>query len=215
MNSIVVAVDGPVAAGKGTLGRRLARHFGFAYLDTGGLYRAVALRMLRAGEDLNDVAAMVAQARAVTPADLDDPALRAEATGEAASLVAPRAELRAALLEYQRDFAANPPGDAAGAVLDGRDIGTVVCPDAAVKLFVTASARARAARRHAELIGRGEDISLATVQADLAKRDARDSERAASPLAAADDAHLLDTTKMDIEAAFQAAQEIVAACKKD
>jgi cytidylate kinase len=211
ISGIVVAVDGPVAAGKGTLGRRLARHFGFAYLDTGGLYRAVALRMLRAGEDLNDVAAMVAQARAVTPADLDDPALRAEATGEAASLVAPRAELRAALLEYQRNFAANPPGNAVGAVLDGRDIGTVVCPDATVKLFVTATALARAKRRHAELIGRGEDVGLETVRADLAKRDARDSERATSPLAAADDAYLLDTTKMDIEAAFQAAQEIVAA----
>jgi CMP/dCMP kinase len=215
MSNIIVAVDGPVAAGKGTLGRRLAAYFDFAYLDTGGLYRAVALRMLRAGEDLHDVAAMVAQARAVNQADLEDPALRAEETGEAASVVAPQAELRAALLQYQRKFAANPPNGAAGAVLDGRDIGTVVCPDAQAKLFVTASALARAERRHAELVGRGEDISLEVVQADLAKRDARDSERAASPLTAADDAHLLDTTKMDIEAAFEAAREIVAACMND
>ena len=149
MSNIIVAVDGPVAAGKGTLGRRLAAYFDFAYLDTGGLYRAVALRMLRAGEDLHDVAAMVAQARAVNQADLEDPALRAEETGEAASVVAPQAELRAALLQYQRKFAANPPNGAAGAVLDGRDIGTVVCPDAQAKLFVTASALARAERRHA------------------------------------------------------------------
>ncbi len=212
MSSIVVAVDGPVAAGKGTLGRQLAAHFDFAYLDTGALYRAVALRMLRAGDALDDVNAMVTQARAISPADLEDADLRAEQTGEAASVVAPQPELRAALLEYQRNFAKQPPRGAAGAVLDGRDIGTVVCPQADVKLFVTASAEARAARRHAELRARGEDVSLDVVRADLAKRDARDSERATSPLTAADDAHLLDTTKMDIEAAFQAAERIVAAC---
>jgi len=210
MSGLVIAVDGPVAAGKGTLGRRIAAHFGYAYLDTGGLYRAVALRMLRAGDNLDDVAAMVAQARAIIPADLEDPELRAEGTGEAASVVAPQPELRAELLQYQRNFAANPPDNAAGAVLDGRDIGTVVCPDADVKLFVTATAEARARRRHGELAGRGEDITLEVVRADLAKRDARDSDRAASPLAAADDAHLLDTTKMDIEAAFAAARQIIA-----
>ena len=211
-NSIVVAVDGPVAAGKGTLGRRLAAHFGFAYLDTGGLYRAAALRMLRAGAPLDDVDALVEQARAISAEDLDDPELRAEATGEAASVVAAQPPLRAALLEYQRNFATHPPKGAGGAVLDGRDVGTVVCPDADAKLFVTASVEARAKRRHDELVARGEDLSLALVRADLAKRDARDSERATSPLTAAGDAHLLDTTKMDIEAAFQAARRIVAAC---
>ena len=213
MRKFVVAVDGPVASGKGTLGRRLAIYFDFAYLDTGALYRAVAMRMLRAGNGLDDVNAMVAQARAISLADLEEPNLRAEATGEAASFVAPQFELRAALLDYQRNFATHPPGRAQGAVLDGRDIGTVVCPDAEVKLFVTASPEARAVRRHAELVARKEDISLEVVRADLLKRDARDSERAASPLMPADDAHLLDTTKMDIEAAFQAAERIVTACR--
>jgi CMP/dCMP kinase len=212
---LVIAVDGPVAAGKGTLGRRLAAHFGFAYLDTGGLYRAVALRLLRDGQALDDIPAMVAQAQAVSLADLDDPALREERVGEAASVISPQPALRAALLQYQRNFAAHPPQGATGAVLDGRDIGSIVCPEAAVKLFVTASAEARAKRRHAELLGRGEDVSLAKVQADLANRDARDMERATSPLAPAADAHLLDTTKMDIEAAVQAARKIVAACTND
>ena len=210
--SIVVAVDGPVAAGKGTLGRRLAAHFNFAHLDTGGLYRAVALRLLRNQQALDEIETMVAQAGKISLADLADPALRDEEVGEAASVIAPQPELRAALLEYQRAFAANPPDGAAGAVLDGRDIGTVICPDAQVKLFVTASVEARAERRFTELAGRGEDVDLATIQADVAARDARDSARAASPLTAAEDAHLLDTTKMDIEAAFQAAQKIVAAC---
>ena len=213
MSKFVVAVDGPVASGKGTLGRRLAVYFGFAYLDTGALYRAVAMRMLRAGNGLDDVKAMVAQARAISLSDLEEPNLRAEATGEAASLVAPQTELRAALLDYQRNFATHPPGPGQGAVLDGRDIGTVGCPDAEVKLFVTASPEARAVRRHAELVVRKEDISLEVVRADLLKRDARDSERAASPLIPADDAHLLDTTKMDIEAAFQAAERIGTACR--
>jgi len=213
MSKFVVAVDGPVASGKGTLGKRLAIYFDFAYLDTGALYRAVAMRMLRAGNGLDDVNAMVAQARAISLADLEAPNLRAEAIGEAASFVAPQMELRAALLDYQRNFATHPPGRAQGAVLDGRDIGTVVCPDAEVKLFVTASPEARAVRRHAELVARKEDISLDVVRADLLKRDTRDSERTASPLMPADDAHLLDTTKMDIEAAFQAAERIVTACR--
>ncbi len=213
--NIVVAVDGPVAAGKGTLGRRLAAHFGFAYLDTGALYRATALRLLRDGQALDDIPALVSQAQAVSLKDLDDPGLRAEAVGEAASVISPRTALRAALLDYQRNFATLPPDDAAGAVLDGRDIGTVVCPDADVKIFVTASVEARAKRRHAELVGKGEEVSLAMVASDLAARDARDSERATSPLAVADDAHLLDTTKMDIEAAFQAVRSYVAACMED
>ena len=209
--NIVVAVDGPVAAGKGTLGRRLAADFNFAYLDTGGLYRAVALRMLRAGAALDDVETMVAQAKQVSLSDLDDPSLRDEEVGEAASVISPQPALRAALLDYQRNFAARPPKGAAGAVLDGRDIGTVICPDAQVKLFVTASVEARAERRYTELLRRGEAVDLGTIQADVAARDARDSERAASPLTAADDAHLLDTTDLSIEAAFEAAKDIVAA----
>ena len=213
--SLVIAVDGPAAAGKGTLCRRLAADFGFAYLDTGGLYRAAALRLLRDGQALDDAVAMVAQAGALSLADLDDPALRQEMVGAAASVISAHPALRTALLEYQRSFAAHPPHGAAGAVLDGRDIGTVVCPNAVVKLFVTASPEARAKRRHTELVSGGEDVSLAAVRADLARRDARDSERSASPLAPATDAHLLDTTKMDIEAAVQAARRIVAARVED
>ena len=213
--SLVIAVDGPAAAGKGTLCRRLAADFGFAYLDTGGLYRAAALRLLRDGQALDDAVAMVAQAGALSLADLDNPALRQEMVGAAASVISAHPALRTALLEYQRSFAAHPPHGAAGAVLDGRDIGTVVCPNAVVKLFVTASPEARAKRRHTELVSGGEDVSLAAVRADLARRDARDSERSASPLAPATDAHLLDTTKMDIEAAVQAARRIVAARVED
>ena len=213
--SLVIAVDGPAAAGKGTLCRRLAAGFGFAYLDTGGLYRAVALRLLRDGQALDDAVAMVAQVGALSLADLDNPALRQEMVGAAASVISAHPALRTALLEYQRSFAAHPPHGAAGAVLDGRDIGTVVCPNAVVKLFVTASPEARAKRRHTELVSGGEDVSLAAVRADLARRDARDSERSASPLAPAADAHLLDTTKMDIEAAVQAARRIVAARVED
>lgn len=208
---MIVAVDGPVAAGKGTLARRLAEHLGFAYLDTGGLYRAAALRLLRAGGDAEDESAAAAAAAVVTADDLADPRLRDEAVGEAASKVAALAAVRAALLDYQRRFAAAPPGGETGAVLDGRDIGTVVCPDAEVKLFVTADIDTRAARRHAELLSRGNAASLEEVRADLARRDARDRERAAAPLAPAADAHLLDTTNLSIEAAFLAALDIVAA----
>jgi len=214
MKKFVVAIDGPVAAGKGTLGRRVANYFGFAYLDTGALYRAVAMRMLRSRDALEDVKAMVKQARAINLDDLEELELRSEATGKAASIIAPKIELRNALIEYQRKFANQPPGQAQGAVLDGRDIGTVVCPDAEVKLFVTASSETRAIRRHAELIANAQDISLDAVRVDLLKRDQRDSNRATSPLTQAKDAHLLDTTKMDIEAAFQAALGIVIAQKE-
>ena len=211
MKKFVVAIDGPVAAGKGTLGRRVANFFGFAYLDTGALYRAVAMRMLRAQDSLADVKAMVTQASAINLTDLEELELRSEATGKAASIIAPQIELRDALLEYQRNFANHPPGQVQGAVLDGRDIGTVVCPDAEVKLFVTASSETRAIRRHAELNGTAQDISLDAVREDLLKRDRRDSNRPTSPLTQAKDAYLLDTTKMDIEAAFQAALGIVIA----
>lgn len=203
--SIVIAVDGPTASGKGTLARRLAAHFGFAYLDTGALYRAAALRLLRAGGDGEDVDGAVSAARGIGPDDLADPALREEATGNMASRVAAMQPVRDALFDLQRDFAANPPGGAPGAVLDGRDIGTVVCPDAKVKLFITASAEARAGRRHRELEQQGTDVDYATVLDDLRARDARDSGRANAPLTKADDAVLIDTTNLAIEAAFSAA----------
>lgn len=207
---MIIAVDGPVAAGKGTLARRLASHLGYAYLDTGGLYRAVALRLIRAGRAPDDEAAAVAAAAAIEPAELDDPALRDEATGEAASRVAALPAVRQALLDYQRGFAARPPGGEAGAVLDGRDIGTVVCPQATVKLFVTAGLEARAHRRWQELRGRGEDVAYESVLADLRRRDERDSARVTAPLRPAPDAHLLDTTNLAIEAAFEAALAIIA-----
>lgn len=207
----VVAVDGPTASGKGTLARRLAADLGFAYLDTGSLYRATALRLIRAGGDGSDVDAAVAAARSITPDDLSDPALREEATGNMASKVAALQPVRDALLAFQQAFAATPPDGAAGAVLDGRDIGTVVCPDATAKLFVTATAAARAERRHAELIARGTDVTLENVLQDLRARDDRDINRATSPLKPAADADLLDTTELDIEAAFFAARKLVTA----
>ena len=208
---MIITVDGPVAAGKGTLARRLARHFDFAYLDTGSLYRAAALKLLQAGKDLGDAGAAAAAAAAVVAADLAEPRLRDEDVGEAASRVAARAEVRGVFLDFQRRFARSPPDGRAGAVLDGRDIGTVVCPDADVKFFVTAAVEARARRRHDELRRRGEQVSYAQVLAELKRRDDRDRARAASPLRPAADAHLLDTTNLDIEAAFRAALAIIAA----
>lgn len=207
----VIAVDGPTASGKGTLARRLAADLGFAYLDTGGLYRATALRLIRAGGNPDDVSAAVAAAGSITADDLADPALRDEATGNMASKVAALQPVRDALFAFQQAFAANPPDGAAGAVLDGRDIGTVVCPKATAKLFVTATTAARAARRHAELVARGEAISLEIVLEDLRARDHRDSNRAAAPLKPAADADLLDTSELDIEAAFFAARKLVTA----
>jgi cytidylate kinase len=209
---MIIAIDGPVAAGKGTLARSLARHFGFAYLDSGSLYRAAALKLLRAGSGPFDAQASVRAAQAVEYQDLADPALRAEAVGEAASRIAAWPGVRAALLHYQREFAHKPPGGAKGAVLDGRDIGTVVCPDADIKIFVTASPAVRAERRRRELKERLGDRAPTTEQilADLMTRDQRDQDRAASPLKPADDAHLLDTTNLAIEAAFAAACAIVA-----
>lgn len=208
MTSTVIAIDGPAAAGKGTLARRLADHFGYAYLDTGSIYRAVGLKVLRAGQDPQEPAAAEQAARALTPDELfalqADPDLRTEAGGQAASKVAAIPAVRAALLDFQRQFATTPPGGRAGAVLDGRDIGTVVCPDATYKLFVTASVEERARRRVAELRAKGIESIESDVLADMKERDARDSQRDVAPLRPADDALELDTSTLDADAAFAA-----------
>jgi CMP/dCMP kinase len=202
---MIIAVDGPAASGKGTLARRIARHFGLAHLDTGGLYRAVALRALESGGDPADPAVATAAAEAVIPQDLADPRLREERVAGAASVVAAIPEVRRALLAFQRDFARQPPGGATGAVLDGRDIGTVICPDADAKFFVTAAVEARAARRLKELREGGKPAIYEAVLQDMKDRDARDSQRRAAPLVPADDAFVLDTTTFDADAAFAAA----------
>lgn len=202
---LVIAIDGPAASGKGTLARRLAAHFGLRHLDTGLTYRAVAERMLMAGADLDDEEAALAAAAELDFDRLDRDRLAAHDVGEAASRVAVMPRLRRVLVEKQRAFAAVPPG----AVLDGRDIGTVVLPDAPAKLFVTASAELRARRRLLELQEQGTDMDEADVLADLRRRDARDSTRTDSPLKPAPDAYLLDTTDLDIEAAFRAAADFV------
>jgi len=206
---MIIAVDGPAASGKGTLARRLAAHFGFAYLDTGLLYRGVAMAVLNAGGDPRDEAAAVAAARALTADDLEAPGLRGDAAARAASIVAAMPAVRAALIDFQRAFAKAPPEQAPGAVLDGRDIGTVVCPDAAIKIFVTADPEVRAERRHKELLEQGVESIYALVLQDLKERDARDGRRAASPMMAAGDAFLLDTTELDADAAFAAALRLV------
>jgi cytidylate kinase len=203
--ALVIAIDGPAASGKGTVGRRLAGHFGLRHLDTGLTYRAVADQLLAVGTDLDDEEAAVAVAKNLDMGTLDAARLARHDVGEAASRVAVLPRLRSVLREKQRNFAATPPG----AVLDGRDIGTVVCPDAVVKLYVTASQQARARRRMLEMRERGTDITEEAVLADLIKRDARDSSRSDSPLRPASDAYLLDTTDLDIEAAFQAAVDYV------
>lgn len=205
----VIAIDGPAAAGKGTLARRLARHLGFAFLDTGALYRAVGLTLLRAGAALDDAARAEKAAASLDLGLLDDPEIRSEAAGAAASRVAAMPGVRAALLDLQRQFAKNPPGGAPGAVLDGRDIGTVVCPDADLKLFVTASDETRARRRWLELRDKGREQDFETVLADLRARDGRDQSRATAPLQQAGDAHLLDTTNSDIETVFKSALALV------
>ncbi len=201
--TLVVAIDGPAAAGKGTLARRLAAGLGLAYLDTGLLYRAVGRRVLDAGQAPSNPVAAEAAARALIPADLARTDLRGAEADRASSLVAKVPAVRAALLAFQRDFASR------GAVLDGRDIGTVVVPGAQVKLFVTAAPAARAHRRWLELQSRGIATPLAQVEAELRARDAQDVARQAAPLVAASDAAILDTTSLDADAAFVAAMEIV------
>jgi cytidylate kinase len=205
---MIIAIDGPAASGKGTLGKRLAAHYGLRHLDTGLIYRAVAKSLLEGGHPLDDVAHAVAAAKALDP-DAFTQALKGHAVGEAASITSAIPQVRAALLDFQRDFAAKAPG----AVLDGRDIGTVICPQADVKIFVTASASERARRRAAELRSQGETVDEAAVLADIVRRDERDRSRTAAPLKQAQDAVLLDTTHLDIDAAVRAAVDIVEAAR--
>ena len=204
---MIIAIDGPAASGKGTLGKRLAEHYGFAHLDTGLLYRAVARVLMDRNVPLadRDGAAEVAQNLDVSHLD-DDSRLRGAAMGEAASVVSAYQPVRDALLAFQRQFSMQQPG----AVLDGRDIGTVVCPDADVKLFITAAPEERARRRHLELLRRGEQAEYETILDDIRRRDERDMNRSTAPLKAAADAVTLDTTHLDADAAFQAALRIVA-----
>ncbi|MFM9865331.1 MAG: (d)CMP kinase [Micropepsaceae bacterium] len=204
----VIAIDGPAASGKGTLARRIAQALGFAHLDTGRLYRAVGLAVLKRGEDPADPVAAQRAVEALDLSLLEDPELRSDKTGGAASKVAAIQAVRDALLDFQRNFAAHPPGGK-GAVLDGRDIGTVICPGAAVKLFVTATAEIRAKRRFLELQAQGSTRTEGQVLADIQTRDARDAGRAVAPLRQASDATLLDTTHLDIETAVARALEIV------
>jgi len=206
---VIIAIDGPAAAGKGTLARRLAEHFGLALLDTGLLYRAVGMNLVRAGADPDDAAGAAEAARTLRPEDLDASDLRTDAAADAASRVSAVPDVRLALLDFQRSFAANPPGDKRGAVLDGRDIGTVVCPEADVKLFVTASPEVRAKRRFLELRERGLDAIHGRVLADMKERDARDSDRAVSPLEPAKDAFILDTSDLDADRVFARALDFI------
>lgn len=207
-----IAIDGPAAAGKGTLSRLIANAYGFHHLDTGLTYRAVARELLDRGLPLDDAALAVEIARTIELAGLDRAVLSAHEIGEAASRIAVMPEVRKALVEAQRAFARRQPGT----VLDGRDIGTVVCPDADVKLYITASPAVRAGRRYEEIIATGGETDFGTVLADILKRDERDMGRADSPLKPADDAHLIDTSEMDISAAFDAAKTIIdAALEQD
>lgn len=210
--SVVIAIDGTSACGKGTLARRLARHYGFAHLDSGALYRLVALGVLRHCGDPASVPDAVRAAREIDPDGINDPALRTAAAGETASLVAAIPDVRAAVLNFQRDFAAQPPGGAHGAVIDGRDIGTVICPDATAKLFIDARPDVRAMRRWRELQQSntgGALPDLETIKADLLARDRRDRLRVTAPLRQAEDAILLDTSDLDIEAAFAKALALI------
>jgi cytidylate kinase len=206
---MIIAIDGPAASGKGTLGRRLAGHYGLRHLDTGLIYRAVAKALLDAGHSPEDRARARAAAEALDPSRFDEAALKAQAVGAAASLVSAIPEVRSVVLAFQRDFGRTAPG----AVLDGRDIGTVIFPDADVKIFVTATPEVRARRRAAELEQAGDRLDEAEVLADIRRRDERDSTRAIAPLKAAPDAYLLDTTHLDIDAAFRTAIDIVEAVR--
>ncbi len=207
--AVIIAVDGTAASGKGTLAKRLARHFQFAHLDSGSLYRLTALKTIETGGNPARESDAVEAARAIDPSRASDAAIRTDAVAQAASVVAAFPPVRAALLEFQKRFAATPPGGANGAVIDGRDIGTVVCPFADAKLFVDAQSRVRAHRRWLELKASGVSRDEAVVLADIEARDKRDRERAVAPLKPAADAILLDTTNLDIDAAFAAALALV------
>ncbi len=206
---MIIAIDGPAASGKGTIAKHVAAVYGLHHLDSGLLYRAVAKAMLDAGDRLDDVPRAAAAAGALDPSTFEEVALKSQAVGEAASVVSAIPAVRDALIAYQRSFAVRPPG----AVLDGRDIGTVIAPGADVKIYVTATPQVRAARRTAELRQRGESVQEEDVLADILRRDERDTTRVMSPLKHAPDAHLLDTTHLGIDAAFRAAIEIIEAVR--
>ena len=206
---MIIAIDGPAASGKGTLGKRLAAHYHFRHLDTGVIYRAVAQALLETGADLADEARAVAAAMELDPEKFGNPILKTQAVGDAASMVSPIPRVREVLVSFQRQFASEPPG----AVLDGRDIGTVICPDADVKIFVVADPVVRARRRTLEARARGEQADEAMVLADILKRDERDKNRATAPLKPASDAYLLDNSQLDIEGGVRAAIEIVEAVR--
>lgn len=206
---MIIAIDGPAASGKGTLARRLAQHYGYRHLDTGVIYRAVAHALLQRGADLQDERLAVKAAMELDPETLGDPALKSHDVGSAASVVSAIPAVREVLLDFQRQFAARPPG----AVLDGRDIGTVICPNADVKIFVVADPKVRAHRRTLEAKRRGEAADEAKILQDIIQRDERDKNRASAPLKQAEDAYLLDNTNLDIEAGVRAAIDIVEAVR--
>jgi cytidylate kinase (EC 2.7.4.14) len=206
---MIIAIDGPAASGKGTLARRLAAHYGLRHLDTGLIYRAVAHALTSKGMALGDEAAAVGAAQGLDPTTFDDPALKSHQVGTAASVVSAIPAVRAALVEFQRQYANQPPG----AVLDGRDIGTVICPNADVKIFVVADAKVRARRRALEARTRGEAADEAAILADILARDERDQNRAVAPLKPASDAYLLDNSYLDIEGGVRAAIDIVEAVR--
>ena len=206
---MIIAIDGPAASGKGTLGKRLAAHYHFRHLDTGVIYRAVANALLEAGADLSNESLAVAAAMEIDPEKFGNPVLKTQAVGDAASVVSAIPKVREVLLNFQRQFAADPPG----AVLDGRDIGTVICPDADVKIFVVADPAVRARRRALEMRARGEPADETLVLQDILKRDERDRNRATAPLKAAPDAVLLDNSHLDIEGGVRADIDIVEAVR--
>ena len=206
---MIIAIDGPAASGKGTLGKRLARHYGYRHLDTGVIYRAVAKALMDLGAELTDEARAVAVAMELDPEKFGDPVLKTQKVGDAASVVSAIPSVREALVSFQRHFADGPPG----AVLDGRDIGTVICPGADVKIFVVADPKVRARRRTLEAKARGEEADEALVLADILRRDERDQNRAVAPLKAAPDAYLLDNSHLDIEGGVRAAIDIIEAVR--